>query len=84
VPERRWPGTFDPGFLRPEAKLVETTGLGHERGLLGEVRKRRAAPQGQGVVEYADCDIGIHRQSLLCIPHERVESDRVELGGIEP
>ncbi len=47
---------FDPDFLRLEAKLIEPSGLGEERGLVGEVGEGRPAPQGQRVVERADRD----------------------------
>jgi hypothetical protein len=67
-----------PGNIsRFQAKLVEAGGLGKERGLVGEVGKRRSTPQGQGVIQHAHRDVWIHREGLLCISHERVEPDGV-------
>ena len=75
---------FDPDLLSLESKLIEPGGLGQQRGLVGEVGKGRPTPQGQGIVERADRDVGIHGEGLLRVPHERVEPRGVQLGVIEP
>ena len=76
--------TFDPDLLRLQAKLIEPSGLGQERGLVGEVGESRPPPQSQGIVERADRDGGIHGEGLPRVPHELVEPRDVQLGVIEP
>ena len=74
---------FDPDLLRLQAKLVEPSGLGKQRGLVGEVGESRPAPKSQGIVERADRDGGVHGEGLPRVPHELVEPCDVQLGVIE-
>ena len=70
--------------MRLEAKLIESSGLGHQGGLIGEIGEGRPTPQGQGVIQRRNRDARVDGEGFPRLPDELVEPRGVQLGLIEP
>ena len=66
-----------------EPELIEPRRLGKQRGAIGEIGERRAAPERQRVVEGRDRDARVDGHGLPRIANEGVEPRRVELDQVE-
>ena len=67
---------LEPPLERLQAKLFETWGLGLRERLVGEVGKRRPAPEVESLAEALRRELGRRRPRLL---DERFEAKQVEL-----